>query len=74
MSITEGFSYNLEGEFMRKDLIPTDVDLETSIVSLEEKDTRLFLNSVKKMLEWLPEDRKTAQELLEDPWLQEKST
>jgi hypothetical protein len=34
----------------------------------EEKG--LFLNFVRKMLQWLPEDRKTAKELREDPWLQ----
>jgi hypothetical protein len=34
----------------------------------EEKG--LFLNFVRKMLQWLPEDRKTAKELREDSWLQ----
>ena len=59
---------------MHKDLIPTDVRLEGSILSLEGEDKRLFLDFIKKMLQWLPEERKTAKELLEDPWLQEKST
>jgi hypothetical protein len=34
----------------------------------EEK--ALFLNFVKRMLQWLSEDRGTAKELREDPWLQ----
>ena len=34
----------------------------------EEK--ALFLNFVRKMLQWLPEDRETAKELRNDPWLQ----
>jgi serine/threonine protein kinase len=59
---------------MHKDLIPTDVRLEDSVLSLEGEDKRLFLDFIKKMLQWLPEDRKTAKELLEDPWLQENST
>ena len=59
---------------MHKDLIPTDVRLEDSVLSLEGEDKRLFLDFAKKMLQWLPEDRKTAKELLEDPWLQEKKT
>jgi len=59
---------------MHKDLIPTDVRLEDSILSLEGEDKRLFLDFIKKMLQWLPEDRGTAKGLLEDPWLQEKST
>jgi serine/threonine protein kinase len=66
--------FNSEGEFMHKDLIPTDVKLEDSVVSLEGEDKRLFLDFIKKMLQWLPEDRKTAKELLEDPWLRENST
>ncbi|OCL03204.1 CMGC protein kinase [Glonium stellatum] len=59
----------LSGEFMHKDLIPTDVSLEGSVLSLEGDDKRLFLNFARKMLQWLPEHRKTAKELLEDPWL-----
>ncbi|PMD34189.1 CMGC protein kinase [Hyaloscypha variabilis F] len=66
--------FNSEGEFMHKDLIPTDLRLEDSVLSLEGEDKRLFLNFIKQMLQWLPEDRKTAKELLEDPWLQAKSS
>lgn len=65
---------NSEGEFMHKDLIPIDVRLEDSVLSLEGEDKRLFLDFIKKMLQWLPEDRKTAKELLEDPWLQGNTT
>ena len=36
-SITEGLS---EGEFMHKDLIPTDIRLENSVLSLEGEDKR----------------------------------
>lgn len=64
--------FNSEGESMHKDLIPTDVRLEDSVLSLEGEDKRLFLDFMKKMLQWLPEDRKTAKELLGDPWLHEK--
>jgi serine/threonine protein kinase len=59
----------ISGEFMRKDLIPTDIRLEDSVLSLEGEDKRLFLDFTKKMLQWLPEDRMTAKELLEHPWL-----
>ncbi|MCJ1253125.1 hypothetical protein MMC24_000932 [Lignoscripta atroalba] len=61
--------FNSEGEFLHKGLVPTDVRLEDSVLSLEGEDKRLFLDFVKKMLQWLPEDRKSAKELLEDPWL-----
>jgi serine/threonine protein kinase len=63
-----------DGEFMRKDFIPTDVRLEDIILSLEGEDKRLFLVFVRRMLQWLPEDRATAKELMEDPWLQPKRT
>jgi serine/threonine protein kinase len=63
-----------DGEFMDKDLIPTDVRLEDTILSLEGEDKRLFLDLIRRMLQWLPENRATAKELLGDPWLQYKST
>jgi len=63
-----------DGEFMRKDLIPTDVRLEDTILSLEGEDKLLFLDFVRKMLQWLPEGRATAKELIDDPWLEYKST
>ena len=43
--------------------------LESTITVLSGEDKRLFLRFVGRMLRWLPEDRATAQELLEDPWL-----
>ena len=36
---------------------------------LSGDDKRNFLRFVARMLEWLPEDRATARELLADPWL-----
>jgi len=60
---------SISGEFMHKDLIPNNVRLEDSVLSLEGEDKRLFLDFVRKVLQWLPEDRKTAKELLKDPWL-----
>ncbi len=59
--------FNSEGEFMHKHLIPTDVRLEDSVLALKGKEKQLFLDFTKKMLQWLPEDRMTAKQLLEDP-------
>ncbi|KAI9741406.1 MAG: hypothetical protein M1834_003123 [Cirrosporium novae-zelandiae] len=61
--------FNSKDGFMYNDLIPSHVTLQDSVISLEGEDKRLFLNFVRKMLQWLPENRKTAKELLEDPWL-----
>lgn len=62
------------GEFLHKGLIPTDVRLDDSILSLGGEDKRLFLDFISKMLQWLPEGRKTAKEFLDHPWLQGVST
>lgn len=40
--------------------------LEKRLVGREEED---FIRFMKSMLTWLPEKRKTAKELLDDPWL-----
>ena len=69
LQIKQNANPSTSGEFMYKNLIPSNVRLEDLVLSLEGEDKRLFLNFVRKMLQWLPEDRKTAKELLEDPWL-----
>lgn len=59
----------LTGGFLYKDLIPSNFNLSDSVLSLKEEDKHLFLDFVSHMLQWLPEERKTAKELLEHPWL-----
>lgn len=54
---------------MHKDLIPDAFNIGVSVLSLEGKEKEEFLNFVLKMLQWLPDKRKSAKELLEDPWL-----
>lgn len=62
------------GEFVHKDLIPRSGRNLSDIVPecIVDEDKELFLNFMKKMLSWLPEDRATTQELKEDPWLNSK--
>ena len=43
-------------------------DIETRLTGREKE---LFFNFMREMLKWLPEERKAAKALLEDPWLQE---
>jgi len=45
------------------------LSLEDSEKGLKGADKALFLRFVRSMLKWLPEERKTASELLRDPWL-----
>ena len=62
------------GEFIYPDLIPTDRSPESTVPMLEGEDERLFLEFARKMLQWQPEDRKTAKELLGEPWLEQGFT
>lgn len=54
---------------MNKHLIPDAFKIRDSVPSLEGKDKEEFLIFVQNMLQWLPEKRKSAKELLEEPWL-----
>ncbi|PGH12244.1 hypothetical protein AJ79_04424 [Helicocarpus griseus UAMH5409] len=49
--------------------IPGGCTLEDAEVYLTEKERELFLQFIRSMLKWLPEERKTAAESLQDPWL-----
>lgn len=40
------------------------------VLFLEGEEKEKFLSFVRKMLQWLPEKRMSAQQLLDDPWLQ----
>lgn len=46
--------------------------LEDSEKRLEGQSKALFLQFIRKMLQWEPEKRPTAAELLENPWLTSK--
>ncbi|OGM45108.1 protein kinase domain protein [Aspergillus bombycis] len=60
--------FDSDGEFLHKDLIPNR-NLADTLPSLEEKEREHFLSFVKLMLAWVPEERKTARELVEHPFL-----
>lgn len=53
-------------------LIPSKVSLESEEAVLEGENKVAFLNMVRGMLQWRPEDRKSPREILEDPWLKTK--
>ncbi|PYH66128.1 kinase-like protein [Aspergillus vadensis CBS 113365] len=56
------------GKFLYNDLIPAR-KLEDAVPYLEASDKEAFLSFIKQMLTWLPEERKTARELMEHPFL-----
>ena len=43
--------------------------LEDTVTGLEGEKKEAFLDFVRGMLQWRPEDRKTAAQLVDDPWL-----
>ncbi|OOF99269.1 hypothetical protein ASPCADRAFT_394536 [Aspergillus carbonarius ITEM 5010] len=45
------------------------LSLEGSEENLSGQNQEAFLRFIRSMLQWLPEERKTARELLDDPWL-----
>ncbi|POR38337.1 Uncharacterized protein TPAR_01454 [Tolypocladium paradoxum] len=49
--------------------VPEGTSLEDSVPHLEGEKREEFLTFVRGMLQWRPEDRKTAAQLLNDPWL-----
>ncbi|KFY48719.1 hypothetical protein V496_10237 [Pseudogymnoascus sp. VKM F-4515 (FW-2607)] len=57
-----------ENEPERLPLLPSSSP-EAAEENLNGKDKELFLNFIKSMLQWEPEKRMTARELLNDPWL-----
>ena len=49
--------------------LPAASSLEESETNLEGSDKQLFLEFMAKMMRWLPDQRSTAAQLHEDPWL-----
>lgn len=63
----ESPSPNFYREFYNGSIV--DPGLDDCFRWMERKERKLFLNFVRKMLQWLPQNRKSAKELREDPWL-----
>jgi serine/threonine-protein kinase SRPK3 len=69
MHFAMAYKDNVEGKWKRDIEIPTGISLESSEEFLEERDKEMFIDFMRGMLQWRPEDRKTAKDLLQDPWL-----
>ncbi|PLB45873.1 CMGC protein kinase [Aspergillus steynii IBT 23096] len=61
--------YTDDGKWKQDIEIPTGVSLESSEQFLEGRNKEMFMAFMRGMLQWRPEDRKTAKDLLQDPWL-----
>ncbi|EZF32053.1 CMGC/SRPK protein kinase [Trichophyton interdigitale MR816] len=61
--------FDEDGKWKSNIEIPQGRSLEQSEEFLGGKNKEMFLSFMRGMLQWRPEDRKTAKELIEDPWL-----
>lgn len=63
--------FTAEGEF-RELKVDKELTFESFVTRVDGKEKALFLNFVRRMLRWMPEERVSAKELLDDPWLDEE--
>jgi serine/threonine protein kinase len=63
--------FNTDGTLKDSFDVP-DGSLETSITRLDGDNKAMFIDFVRKMLDWMPEKRHTAKQLLAHPWLELK--
>lgn len=63
-------AHTLTGNWIPEGCKIQKAKLEDMEQRLEGENKEKFLNLIKAMLQWRPEDRNTARELLEHPWLQ----
>lgn len=54
---------------MHRHIIADTGTLAETVVSIEGEKKEEFLKFVRKMLQWLPEKRLSAKQLLDEPWL-----
>ena len=58
-----------QGRFLYPKLLTGSKRLQDTIQSLSNEDREGFVNLASKMLRWVPQERMTAKELLDHPWL-----
>jgi len=51
-------------------LIPQDLRISETVTVFQREEKQQFLDFVSKILQWQPEKRSTAKDLLEHPFLQ----
>ncbi|KAH7179933.1 kinase-like domain-containing protein [Fusarium flagelliforme] len=66
--------YKPDSELKDPGCIPHDFSFESSITCMEGEEKGRFIRFIKRMLKWDPDERATASELLEDPWLNQNDS
>jgi hypothetical protein len=72
MPFANVYEYNFLGTWKQDIEIPTGVSLETSEEFLEGRNKEMFIAFMREMLQWRPEDRMTAKDMLQHPWLNDQ--
>ncbi|KAI1459204.1 kinase domain protein [Annulohypoxylon moriforme] len=62
--------FTSDGQWKAAVKVPRHASFEKSVFYVEGKEKQAFIKFVRGMLQWRPEDRKTAKQLLNDPWLE----
>ncbi|OQE17046.1 hypothetical protein PENFLA_c025G07319 [Penicillium flavigenum] len=65
--------FNKYGHWKNEIKVPGEMSLEKSEERLNGRNKEMFLKFMRGMLQWRPEDRKTAKQLLKDPWLDNRA-
>ncbi|CVL11855.1 related to dis1-suppressing protein kinase dsk1 [Fusarium proliferatum] len=65
--------YKPNGEIKNPGLVPApgDFSFENTISCMSGEEKVRYIRFIKRMVKWSPEERSTARELLDDPWLYE---
>ncbi|KAJ3534121.1 hypothetical protein NM208_g7674 [Fusarium decemcellulare] len=63
--------YQSNGDLKNPGRIPADFSFEKTISCMRGEEKTRFVQFIKRILKWSPEERSTAKELLDDPWLYE---
>lgn len=72
MPFAKAYEDNVAGKWKQDIEILTGLSLETSEEFLEGRNKETFIAFMSGMLQWRPEDRKAAKDLLQDPWLNDQ--
>ncbi|KZZ90479.1 protein kinase domain protein [Moelleriella libera RCEF 2490] len=66
-----GLFFDEAGRTIRRDLVKERKQLSDAVTELAGQEKKQFLDFAGSMLQWLPEQRKTAHELLQHPFLKD---
>ncbi|GAB1217506.1 hypothetical protein ATERTT37_006745 [Aspergillus terreus] len=61
--------YTAAGTLKNPDIVPSTFSFESTLSKFNGEEKKMFINFVSRMIKWNPEERSTAKELLQDPWL-----